>query len=551
MSSETRLEFDDLLAKCIESAEAGTLNIERVLVENPDHAEELRRFFANQSWLVHEEQPVSDLTGRRLGDFEILDPIGRGGMGVVYRARQISLGRDVAVKVIHAGSLAGEELRSRFRLEAAAAARLEHPGIVPILDFGCDDGLDWLAMRLIDGPTLSEVIERGPVGAEQAAGWMASIGRAVQAAHQSGVVHRDLKPENIILDSTTSADQPCPVVMDFGLALTAEDASVTRSGQIVGTPLYMSPQQASGVVAVDHRADLYSLGAVLYAAVAGRAPHGTPVDGQPPGLAEALRRVLQDDPPPVQTVARDVPSPLARIIDTALQYDPAARYDSAAAMADDLDRFLVGEPVVASEVGVVRRMIEEMDRDTHGGHFRSWARTLSDLAWIILAAHVAIDLLVRAGVPAGAAYWGPRVTMLAAIAGRVWVAREGALWPRGAAERPVFSIWIAYLTCLGCINAFVLAGAIDTRLLLPIASVLSAFGFIAMAGHVWGAIGLMGPVFLVVAAVCLAMPSWSALVFGIAWWVGLTGLSWHYRETGSGRGSRWFGRLRRWSNTLF
>lgn len=516
------IEFEDLLADCIERAESDSpFDFESVLQQYPEHAEELRAFFANQSWLnASDPLPTADLSGRLLGNYELIDVIGRGGMGVVYRASQRSPRRVVALKVIHSGSLASDEERQRFRNEARAAATLDHPGIVPIIEAGHHEGLDFFAMRLVDGPTLCQFVDDGGTSAKDAAEMIRDVAAAVDAAHQRGIVHRDIKPDNIMIDGGGR-----PLVLDFGLARIADDPAVTRSGQILGTPHYMSPQQASGVVAIDHRTDIYSLGAVLYAILAGRPPHGN--DG---GTAEVLRRVLQDEPPPVVSVARGVPLSLARICQTAMHYNPDLRYQSAAAMAEDLNRFLSGEQIIASETGVVQRVFDEIDRDTHRGQFSQWSTVLRQIGVTILVAHGLIWYFQRHDAVLSAGYWAPRIAMLSLIAWRIMRARDGSLWPRTAAERPVWSIWLGYLTTLGFINFAVIGGMIDGRLLLPLASILSSFGFIAMAGQVWGGSGLLGLVFLAVSVAALKSPALAPLLFGAGWFVSLFVLARHYQD---------------------
>ena len=533
------IELDDLLAECIEAAEEGRLDLPEVIGRHPEHAAQLRRYFDNVDWMgrqgdpVRTDPPASDLSGRRLGDFELREVLGRGGMGVVYRARQLSLGRDVALKVIATGVLAGQQQRRRFRREAIAAGALDHPGIVPVIDSGHQEGLDYFAMRLVEGPTLCELMGDGSttMPPRRAATILRDVARAVEAAHRAGVIHRDIKPDNIMIDTGDHDGVDRPVVLDFGLARLSDDPSVTRSGQILGTPHYMSPQQAAGATAIDHRTDIYSLGAVLYAILTGGPPHGNDSpQGNDPPLAEVLRRVMQDSPPPLSTVNRRVPSPLAKICHAAMQTNVDARYHTAAEMADDLHRFLCGEPVVASEAGVVQRVFDELDRDAHGGHFAAWSTVLWQIGLIVFVAHGLIWWFARNDDPVWWGYWVPRVLMLTAIAARIGLARDGSFWPRAAAERPVWSIWLGYITSLGCINLFALAGAIDAALLLPIAAVLSSFGFIAMAGTVWGGSGLIGLGFLVVAGMTLWSPSSAPLWLGGGWLAALLVLSSHYRR---------------------
>jgi hypothetical protein len=300
----------------------------------------------------------------RLGGYELGAELGRGAMGAVYRARDPGLGRDVALKVILSGQFASEQERRRFLAEAEHAARLDHPGLVPIYQSGETDGRAWFAMKLIEGGTLAEALRAGkffggPDRFRTAASLMSRMARAVQHAHERGVLHRDLKPGNVLLDGTGSAH-----VADFGLARgLGADGSLSAAGSPLGTPAYMSPEAARGAVALTVAADVWSLGAILYELLCGRPPFA---GGSVP---EMLRAVVEQEPaaPP-----SDVPRDLATVALHCLKRDPASRYVSAAELADELDRWLRGEPVEARPVGNLGRMI-------------LWARRQPLVASLVLA----------------------------------------------------------------------------------------------------------------------------------------------------------------------
>ncbi len=281
-----------------------------------------------------------------LGDYELLEEIARGGMGVVYRARQISLGREVAVKLMRERTLAdGEEVR-RFRVEAAAAARLKHPHIVAIHEIGEHEGQHYFAMDLVEGADLARHTRAGPMPAAEAARITATIAEAVQHAHEKGVLHRDLKPSNVLLDG-----QGQPFVTDFGLARSLDaDSSLTVTGQVLGTPGYMPPEQAMGRGTVGPAADIYSLGAVLYHLLTGRAPFagGTP--------AETMRHVVEQEPVSPQLLNPGVPRDLVSVCLKCLNKRPSDRYATAADLAEDLRRFLGGEPTLARPAGQTERL---------------------------------------------------------------------------------------------------------------------------------------------------------------------------------------------------
>jgi WD40 repeat protein/tRNA A-37 threonylcarbamoyl transferase component Bud32 len=279
--------------------------------------------------------------------YEVLEELGRGGMGVVYKARQPELDRLVALKLLHAARLAEPGDRARFRIEAAAAARLQHPDIVQVHDTGeCGAG-PYLAMELVAGGSLAEHTRGIPQPAREAAGLVARLARAIHYAHEHGVLHRDLKPQNVLWN----AELRQPKIADFGLARWLDrDGTQTPSGAILGTPGYMAPELAGGKpAAAGPAADVYGLGAVLYDLLTGRPPfHGETA-------LDTLVQVLHDDPIPPGRLRPGLPRDLETICLTCLRKEPDRRFASAAALADDLDRFLAGRPILARPVGVVER----------------------------------------------------------------------------------------------------------------------------------------------------------------------------------------------------
>ena len=276
-----------------------------------------------------------------LGDHELRGEIARGGMGIVYRARQRRLGREVAVKVLRGGEFAGAEAQARFRTEAAAAARLQHPGIVALHDFGEENGVLWFSMDLVPGGSLADATRDHPLPAREAAECVRRVAEAVQHAHENGVLHRDLKPSNILL---TADGQPR--VTDFGIArrlatdTTSGAAEITRTGQVLGSPGYAAPEQALAGKA-DARTDVYGLGALLYHLVTGRPPF------QGPTLDSILLQLRENDPLPPRRLTPTVPRDLETICLHALAKEPAHRYATARDFADDLARFLDGRPIHA------------------------------------------------------------------------------------------------------------------------------------------------------------------------------------------------------------
>jgi serine/threonine-protein kinase len=302
---------------------------------------------------------------RTVGDYELLREVGRGGMGVVYEARQLRLGRRVALKMIKAGDLAGPSERERFRAEAQAVACLQHPNIVQIYEVGELEGRPYLALEFVDGCGLDQLLAGTPLPAAQAAGLLETLARAVQYAHQQGVVHRDLKPANVLLAfsrepraSAGSAlarssrlNECVPKIADFGLAKRRDGVSAqTQSGAVMGTPPYMAPEQAAGrTKEVGPATDIYALGAILYEMLTGRPPFKaeTPWD--------TLAQVTSQEPVPPSRLQPKVPRDLETITLKCLQKEAKNRYASAADLAEDLRRFQAGEPIRARPVGAAER----------------------------------------------------------------------------------------------------------------------------------------------------------------------------------------------------
>ncbi len=279
--------------------------------------------------------------------YEVLGKLGQGGMGVVYKARQVGLDRVVALKMVLDGRAAGPGGLERFRAEAQALARLQHPNIVQVFDVSAHDGKPYFSLEYVEGGSLDKKLTAAGVPPRQAAQLAATLARAVHAAHEAGVVHRDLKPANVLVTKQWELK-----ITDFGLAKRLDqDSGRTRAGEIMGTPSYMAPEQAGGrVEAVGPPADVYALGAILYELLTGRPPF------RGPNVMETLRQVLDREPAPPSQLQSGVPRDLETICLKCLEKAPARRYPSAAALADDLERFRKGEPISARPVGRLERV---------------------------------------------------------------------------------------------------------------------------------------------------------------------------------------------------
>jgi tetratricopeptide (TPR) repeat protein len=380
------------------------------MARHADLADELHAFFADQERVDRMAAPLRSVARAALatavaaqttrepargavpvppefGGYEVLGEIGRGGMGVVYKARHLALDRLVALKIVRASDTASAEEARRLRNEAETVALLDHPGIVPVHDVGEHGGQVYLAMKLFEGGSLAQHLERYPVDPRAAARQVAQVARAVHHAHQRGVLHRDLKPSNVLLDGEDK-----PHVTDFGLAKrVATDNSLTLSGQLVGTPSYMAPEQAAGKKeTLTTATDVYGLGAILYALLTGRPPF----QGQT--VLETLEQVRQQEPEWPSRRNPQVDRELEAVCLKALAKDPAERYATAQEMAEDLERWLEDRPIQARRPTVVQRL-------------RRWSRRHQAVVWsgvgvLLLGAVMGMTALGISNVEITAAY---------------------------------------------------------------------------------------------------------------------------------------------------
>jgi serine/threonine protein kinase/WD40 repeat protein len=353
---------DPLIAAYIQAIEAGQVPNRRELLDrNPSLAEALLAFFADFDRMDRVAAPLrmadpsdetvagetlaesGSKTLRYFGDYELLEEVAQGGMGIVYKARQTSLNRLVALKMVLAGAFASSKDVQRFRIEAEAAANLDHPHIVPIFEIGEHDGQQYYAMKFVEGTSLATHPRGTP--REEVAG-MVDVARAIDHAHRRGVLHRDLKPSNILVDADGSR-----LVTDFGLAkrLSDIDGSLTETGQLLGTPRYMSPEQASGRKDLTVTADVYSLGVILYERLSGRTPFLAD------NVVSLLHQVRESEPPRLSTITPGLGQDLETIARKCLDKDPTRRYPSAEALAIDLENWLNGRPILARPVGPISR----------------------------------------------------------------------------------------------------------------------------------------------------------------------------------------------------
>ncbi len=448
---------------------------------------------------------------RDFGDFELTAELGRGGMGVVYQARQKSLNRVVALKMVRDVHLATPADRARFRAEAEAAARLHHPNIVTVHEVGTAAGQAYFCMEYVAGETLAQRVNRaGPVPAREAARLVGLIAHAVQHAHDHGILHRDLKPSNILLAGAgPDGSGATPKVTDFGLAKVIDRAeTLTRTGDIVGTPSYMAPEQATGRAAVGPAADVYSLGAILYELLTGRPPFRAahPVD--------TMMMVLTQEPVRprslVPTVDRDVELACLKC----LQKPCDLRYPSAAALAADLDSFLAGEPM-SVETGSFGEFVSRMLRETHhAAVLENWGLlwmwhslmifllclTTQVMAWNAIASHGAYLAVWGTGLVAwGSIFWRLR--------------RRGG--PVLFVERQIAHAWAGSVAA--SIGLFLIEVVQDQPALAlsPVLPLFAGMVFFVKAGTLSGQFYLAAAGYFATALFMARVPQAGHLVFGV------------------------------------
>ncbi len=569
--------LNELLAAYLEAVETGPApNAEQWLARYPEFASELAAFIANDESLAHRaaslrspqqqnEQPSPGpscaLTvaldgvpgegspfalGKVIGGCELLQQLGRGGMGVVFKAREISLNRPVAVKMILNGSLAAPAARQRFQAEAEAVAKLDHPNIVPVYHVGEHEGQPYLCLKLIEGGGLDQRLNGAPLPAVDAVRLVETLARAIHYAHEQGIVHRDLKPANILLqiaDCRLPIADLIPVITDFGLAKQIDGSSgLTETGQVIGTPSYMSPEQAWGHTAeVGPATDVYALGAILYECLTGHAPFRGAT------ALETLDMVRTAEAAPPRLLNPKVDRDLQTICLKCLEKDPHDRYASAGDLAEDLRRHRAGEPVKARSYNVLTRIARTLGNRSHSeDEFRTWGTLLLLFAIIILVGHVTTFALLWTDQP----HWLARVVRGAQLGLGVlvfWRYRRRSLMPTSTAERQLWSTWIGYLTAYGIsgvvirwmIAQGVIVGGVaaprclEELLVYPFTALLSAMGFCVMGGLYWGRYYVVGAVFFVLALLMPLHLEWAPLEFGVVWALVLAVIGRHLRHLAS------------------
>jgi serine/threonine-protein kinase len=521
-TSESEAQLAAILSELTDQLQRGEhVDIHDVCERYPEHASDLRYLWgavlvtdavgSAESKAIASEPPGSTSDEWsiklpcRLGDYELLEVIGRGGMGIVYRAQQVSLNREVAIKMILKDRLATIQDRQRFFAEAKATAKLDHPGIVPVFDVGEIDGRPYFAMKFLRGRTLSELILSESLSQRQAAKYMEQICRAVHFAHEYGIVHRDIKPSNILIDESGNAK-----LTDFGLAKQTDGAeSLTRTGVVLGTPNYMSPEQASGRMGtIGPASDVYSLGAVLYHALTGRPPlvANSPVD--------LMLKVLEQDPTPPRMVNPRLDRDLEMIVVRCLQKPPDLRYASAALLADDLQAFLNDEPVAARS-GQFAQIMARWFRETHHAPvLENWG-----LLWMWHSLVLMILCLLTEGLQWSGTHNRWYYALLWTVGMGAWAAVFWALrrrmGPVTFVERQIAHVWGASMIGIGALFPIEWGMRLEPLTLTPLIAIIAGMVFLIKAGILSGVFYIQALALFASSALMLAFPDYAHVLFGL------------------------------------
>ncbi|MFM9068992.1 MAG: serine/threonine-protein kinase [Planctomycetota bacterium] len=498
-------------------------DVERICAEYPDLADELRQLWGavlvaevagydsrSSSDQAHNSEASLRLSTLpplpfSIGDYELQQEIGHGGMGVVFRAHQTNLRRDVALKMILPGKGSGAADIARFRAEAEAVAKLNHPGIVPVYEVGEWEGRPFFSMKYIPGQTLSQKLAAGPLPAREAARLLLEVCRAIQHAHEEGVLHRDLKPSNILLDLDGQ-----PHLSDFGLAKQIEaTASLTRTGAILGTPSYMAPEQAAGARGqVGPSTDIYSLGSILYHMLTGRPPFqaASPVD--------TVLLLLEQDPVPPHVINPKCDNELELIALRCLQKPPDLRYPTAATMAADLEAFLNDEPISAN-TGRFSQILSRLFRETHHAPvLENWGTLWMWHGIVLLIVNLLTELMFALDYSnrwSYASLWTIALWMWAYV---FWVLRQ-RVGPVTFVERQIAHLWAGSMIAIALLFPLEYSLELAPLALSPVLPLDMGLVFLAKAAMLSGAFYLQAGVLFGTAMLMARWPNAAHVLFGI------------------------------------
>ena len=525
---------------------AAQQRLDEAIQQHPDLATDLRELFATtqiaDEIALLQTSDLNQLTGggsktprmsgsiaagsaigTTIGEYELRQELGRGGMGVVYRAFQASLQRTVALKMIPNAAFAASQDLARLRAEALAAARLSHPNIVPVYEVGEHNGQPWFSMQFIQGTTLSQRLMSGPMKPREAVALLVPVVEAIGAAHRAGVLHRDLKPSNILI-----AADGTPFVTDFGLAkrvnveeesltsggMGSDIANLTQSGAILGTPAWMSPEQAAGQTdSIDVATDIYSLGAVLFAMLTGRPPF------QAASPLDTVLMVIEQDPPNIRMLNRAVDSDLEMVVMKCLQKPQDLRYSSAGALAADLRAWLNNEPVSARSSTIAQVMTRLFRESHHAAILQNWGLLWMWHSLVVLLLCLITNLIQFQGVTERWPFVGLWVVGLGLWAAIFWNLRHRA-GPITAVERQIAHVWGGSMIASSML--FWVESIMERPVLefSPVLGAIAGMVFLAKAGILSGSFYIQSVMMFATGLVMAAvehsdLPNFSVSLFGV------------------------------------
>jgi hypothetical protein len=546
---EREQRLDSALAACLAAVESGrAADLCAVLSRNEEFAADLVEFLiARQQlaavttplrmvavpepstlWVGAERTPAPPADAEHalsaderanFGDYELHEVLGKGGMGVVYRAWHRSVGHFVALKMIRAGLLASPEEVRCFHEGATFLAQLQHAHIVPILNRGEHGGHLFFTMRLMEGGSLSRQIDVGPVASRRAAQWLLEVTRAIAVAHKNNIVHRDLKPANVVLDANGIAH-----VTDFDLAKRlSQDASVAAAETVVGTVGYMAPEQTYGTATV--ASDIYGLGAILYALLTGRPPFKSDT------FWDTVEHVRNQEPAAPRLLNPKAEPDLERLCLKCLQKDPDRRYVSAAEMAEDLEAYIAGDPLPHNpRPSVLSRMLRPVERELQVEPLKQFVRSTLMSAAVGLVGHTAVFAIIGTGQPLALA-WLVLACLWTLMAVNVWLFLIRPARNAHPVEGYVVVTYVGYVLAYPVL--FVSGGMGQTSQLLAVYPYLAALtGFLVFihGGLFWGRLYIAGLAYYALAFVMRLSPEWAPLEFGLCHCAYLILMSRHFHR---------------------
>jgi eukaryotic-like serine/threonine-protein kinase len=482
------------------------LSLQAELKQRIERRKQLRGVFDTPT-LGTPEAPATAPPLPEVAGYEILEVIGHGGMGVVYKARQLGLNRIVALKMVLAGANASPQSLARFRSEAEAVAQLAHPNIVHIYEIGEQNGCPYLALEYVGGGSLAQQLDGTPVAPGQAAELVLALARAVHHAHLRGIVHRDLKPANVLL-----SDDRTPKITDFGLAKrTDADYGQTQTGAILGSPSYMAPEQASGAIdKIGPATDVYALGVILYELLTGRPPF------KGASLLETMEQVREHEPAPPRTLQPRAPRDLETICLKCLEKSPRRRYATAADLAADLEAFVCGEPIQAHSLTLLDQVARTISHHSFDARFRGFANRMLMIAPVPLVLHLVAFAIFATRPYYPAAMVATTTCMLFSLMPALLISGTAGLrhlptWQR----RHFMTVWIGHMFAMSMILLVVVVATPRDKpqtllMVYPLWATTTALSFLAHATEA-GMYYVVGAVLFGVAVLMALTPQWAPL----------------------------------------